>query len=379
MSNVDNKFADEMSEAVADLRAEAEETVLLADKEKELKKARIEQMHSDMIRNREELERLSKIDIMKLNPEHLEKMDAEHDLTVLSMKERLPFVNEILTEVVPFNYPNLILLGAKSGEGKTSFTSAAVLALLKAGKRVMVISNEEMAVNYYNRVICLNKGWNINDLKSFTKDQHEELKKLRAMMYNTGRLRVIDSDFDDMKNATRTIEGVKFLFDKILEAQKASGKAPFDAIFLDYYQNCTQSKTDPRKRPHEVLEELSKFLDDMYKKLHAPIIVLGQMKPESKEESGFEFRLKGSKSIFVPCTFALELIPEKLRRMTRFIVHKHRWSSKNGECVELGFDRGHYVEYTMDFQQKVAEFNERRAHSEQMKPILAKIDERKKE
>jgi replicative DNA helicase len=370
----------DMSSAVEELREEARQAVDLAEKEKLIRRKRTERMYKQELESEAELDRLSKIDILKLNPEHLEKMDREHDLTVLSMNSRLPFVNDILTDIVPYNYPNLILLGAKSGEGKTSFTSAAVLALLKDGKRVLIISNEEMSVNYYNRVIALNKGWNINDLKSFTPEQHAELKRMRALMYNTGRLRVIDSDFNDMKNATRTVEGVKFIFEQVLQAQNdAGGVCPFDAIYLDYYQNCGTSTADPRKRRHEVLEDLSKFLDDMYKKVHAPVTVLSQMKPESKEESGFEFRIKESKSIFVPSTFALELIPDKARRMTKFIVHKHRWSSRAGEAVELGFDRGHYVEYTMDFQQRVAEINEQREHRKQMQKVLKNIDERKKE
>jgi len=372
-------MAKELTSEVSELLEAGEAQVQLAEKEKFIRRRKLEKQYDDIVQNEAEVERLSKIDIFQVSTEYLEKMDEQHEMTIASMKDRMPFVNKILTELVPFNYPNLILLGAKTGHGKTSFTSASLRALLRDKRNTLVLSNEEMAVNYYNRVICLHKDWDVNKIKDFTKEQHEELRKLRALMYRSRRLTVIDPDFDSMKDATRTIEGIKFLLDKVYEAQEAhpEKKCAYDAIYLDYYQNCGSSKLDPRKRRHEVLEDLSKYLDMMYKKIKAPIVVLSQIKPEAKDESDFEFRIKESKSIFVPSTFALELAPDKNRSMTKCICHKHRWSSRAGEGVDLGFDRGHFVEYSMEFQQKIAERNERKEHAATMQKALRNIDDKK--
>jgi hypothetical protein len=365
----------EDNDPIEELLAEAEKTVQLAEKKKLIEQNRTEKAYQLILKEEEDKARLSNVDILAINPKFIEKMDQDHEMTVQSMKDRLPFVNPTLTDLVPFSFPNLLFIGAKTGSGKTSFTSAAVLTLLRAGKKVLVISNEELAANYYNRVLCLNKGWNINRMKEFTPEQHEELRRLRTQTYETGRLNVIDSDFADMKGATSTLEGMKLIFEKLYEIQLTQdGKCPYHAIFVDYFQNCGTSINNSRMRKHEVLEELTKFLDTMYKKLHAPITVLGQIKPESKDETDLEFRIKDSRSIYVPATFALELQPDKAKSSTRFIVHKHRWSSRAGESIELGFDRGHFVEYTMAFQEKVLREAANREHAQIMKPLIERMD-----
>src|SRR5262249_14885101 len=91
------------------------------------------------------------------NEEDLEEeiriVDQDHRLMLESIRKSMFFVNEDLTHLVPFNYPNLVFVAGRTGDGKTTFAAAMILGLLTNDRLVLVISNEELAVNYYTGYI----------------------------------------------------------------------------------------------------------------------------------------------------------------------------------------------------------------------------------
>src|SRR5690606_39649450 len=99
------------------------------------------------------------------------------------MKNRLPFVNEELTELVPFSYPNLLLIGAKTGHGKATSLANIAYTLIMIGKRVLVISNEQLGVNVFNRVACLHRNYNINSFQSFSDKMYNDIKDILVKIY----------------------------------------------------------------------------------------------------------------------------------------------------------------------------------------------------
>ena len=224
-------------EIMAHAQAHVKEHGALQSKKAELDKIRIEQQYDRVKQNQKDQARLEQVDITAVNEDFVAKMDREHELMRQSLKNRLPFVNAQLSELVPFSYPNLLLVGAKTGHGKSTFLANIAYTLVASGKKVLVISNEEMGVNVYNRIACLHRGYNINKFQSFSDEQHADIKDLRGKFYRSNRLKVIDADYPDMKDATITNEGLKFILDKLLEEQEANGgNATYDAILLDYLQ-----------------------------------------------------------------------------------------------------------------------------------------------
>lgn len=346
-------------DVVKKIEAEAKAEVSYDQKKKIIDRHRIDSQLEYIERKKAEIERLSKIDITALPESYFDKMDEEHDRMIQSLTNRMPFINPDLTEFVPFSYPNLLLIGGKTGHGKSTTAANIVYSLLNdvnaAGqpRKVLVISNEEMSINVLNRIICLEEGWNLNNIKSFSAQQHETLKVRRREISENGRLRVIDSDFPGFKDVTTSIEGIKFILENAYDKFKATGEA-YDAIIIDYFQKITISKENPRLRPFDVLVEVTNFLDGFYKRYPAPVVIFSQIKPESKDDSEFEHRVKLCKNIFVVSTHALEIIPDKRTLSTEFVCHKHRFSSdENGTSVVVGWDKGFLVPYTEEFRMAV--------------------------
>lgn len=345
----------ETQPVVDELMREIEERTTQIEKERAVKKYRTDQAYNRVKEAQDELDKFKTLDVTEIKDDYVDKMDKEHDMMLESFNKRLPLVTKELTEKIPFSYPNLIFIGARSGMGKSTFAANTVYKLMKEGKKVLVISNEEMGVNVYNRVICLDKGWNVNNITNFTSDQHAELKKFRAALYRSGRINVIDNSFSGYKNATTTLEGIKFILNNLKEKYVKTGKADYDAILIDYFQKINESKVMIGAKDWEVLGKLSEFLDTYYKDFPAPIVVFGQLKND-KEEGGddFEYRIKGGKSIHVVSTVCLELAPDKQKKCTDVKVHKNRWGSESDVTIPLGWEKGLFVAYTPEFQLKMS-------------------------
>jgi replicative DNA helicase len=357
--------------AIEDLMNHVNEVHSLSQKKSELEKLKIDRQYDQYKKNQVDLERLSKVDVTSVNQDFIDKMDREHDLMRQSLKNRMVFVNRELSDLVPFSYPNLLLVGAMSGHGKSTFLANIAYPLIIDKKRVFVISNEEMSVNVYNRVACLHRGYNINRFQSFTDEMHEDIKAVRTKLYQGNRLKVVDSDFPDMKDATTTLEGLKFILDKLLEEQeKNNGKATYDVVMIDYLQKIDSSKENPRTEGWAVMKKVSDMLDIFYKKYHAPVVVFTQLKPEDSEDQNIEYRIKGGKSIYVSSTYCLELRPIKEQRKTEFIVHKHRFNDKVNSVLEQAHENGKYSTYTAEFKLKVHQENADREHAQMLSKVL---------
>lgn len=340
---------------IDDLQKEIEERSTFLEKERMVKNFRVEKAYEKVKEAQDEIEKFKKLDVTQVKDSYVDKMDREHDLMLESFKKKLPMVVNSLTEKVSFSYPNVIFVGARTGSGKSTFAANVVHCLMKEGKRALVISNEEMSLNVYNRVICLEKGWNVNKITSFSKEQHDELKRLRSLIYRSGRINVIDNDFPDFKNATTTLEGIKFILNNLKEKYKKTGEADYDAILIDYYQKINESKDNPGSEGWNVLSKVSEFIDTFYKEYPAPIMIFGQLKGKTEDGGDdFEYRIKGGKSIHVISTVCLELAPDHERRCTTVICHKNRWGEEAGVQIPLGYDKGKFVEYTPEFQMRMS-------------------------
>lgn len=348
-------MSDSVKQHIDDLQKEIEERSTFIEKERAVKNFRVEKAYEKIKEAQDEIEKFKKLDVTQTKDSYLEKMDREHDLMLESFKKKLPLVVNSLTEKIPFSYPNVIFVGARTGSGKSTFAANVIHKLMKEGKRSLVISNEEMSLNVYNRIICLEKNWNLNAITRFSKDQHDELKRLRSVIYKSGRVNVIDNDFPDFKNATTTLEGIKFILNNLKEKYKKTGQADYDAIIIDYYQKINESKDNPGSEGWSVLSKVSEFIDSFYKEYPAPIMIMGQLKGDTEDGgSDFEYRIKGGKSIHVIATVSLELAPDKGRKCTNVICHKNRWGEDSDINIPLGWDRGRFVEYTPEFQLKIS-------------------------
>lgn len=319
----------------------------LIRKKRFVEEARINRDYSNTLEGQNQIKLFQELDLSRDDPDKVEKIIRESNDYIKSARKNMRFISEDFDGVVPFHANNIILIGAYSGDGKSTITANVAYSLLKQKKNVLVISNEEKAGDIYNRVTCLVNGWSYNKHAEITEDQMEVFSKYVRAMRN--HLRVVDNDSEGIANLTITYEGITGLLNSIL----AKGII-YDAIIIDYYQNVNTFAGQINAEPWKVQEKFANFLDDFKNKYPAPIVLLAQIKQRDKEnETPFKDRIEGRKSLYNKATFAVEVRADKKNRRTEWTIHKQRFGDNVGESFYTGWDLGKYVRYDKDFQLKV--------------------------
>lgn len=301
-------------------------------------------------------------DIVKDNSDYME-----------AAKDPMCFINDSFKDVVPFFQKNLILVGAKTGEGKsTAVANIAFTSLLSKNKltgkmyRILVITNEEKREDFYNRITALIKGWHYTNHSKFTSDQIKEFNQMIPILSSSGRLTVIDNNHNGSHGVTTSIEGIETLFNNLIET-----KEYYDVVLIDYYQNIITSKMDPKLDQYRVQEKFARLVDDFKNNYPAPIVVMAQLKSQKENsQDPFQIRLMGSKSIMVPSTLAIEMVIDRKNLRTKWVVHKSRYTEGMGKDFWTGYDKGKIVEYSTAFAEKV----QKMAYEKEARRVNQEID-----
>ncbi len=356
----------------AQIKANQEKLELLKAEERTLskKKNEIDRFNTDARYQRiqdskRDLEEMKKVNVSLKNTKNIEKAIVLGREYMDSAAHCMTFINEDFNGVVPFFAKNLILMGAYSGEGKSTTTANIAYPLLQQGKKVLVISNEEMVADVYNRVTCLFRGLIYSNHEKFTKEQKDMFDESAKIL--SQRMYVIDNN-SEVSGITTSYEGITGILNKLIEENER-----YDVIIIDYYQNVTDMKSDPSMESFKVQDKLAVFLDDFKNRYSAPIVVMAQMKPRDKENTQpFKERIEGRKSIYNKCTFAIEARADKQKMCTEWTVQKTRFNNCHGKVVLTGWEMGKYIKYTDEFKFKVFEMNEKRQLAQYQKKELEK-------
>lgn len=290
-----------------------------------------------------------------LTPQEIADIQKANDEYIEAAQKPMEFINaKTFAKVVPFFRKNFILIGGKTGEGKSTTVANIAFSVLRQKNkttgqlcRVLVITNEERAEDFYNRVTALIKGWHYTNHSDFTKEQvdtfHEYIPKLAK------NLVVIDNNKNGSSGATTSIEGIEAIFENLLES-----KTYYDVVIIDYYQNITHSKVNPYSSENEVQAKLARMMDK-YKNLYpAPIVMMAQVNPPDKDDKvPFQYRIKGRKLIMDPATLVMEMTADRKNLRTLWTIHKSRFTEAVGQTVTTGYKYGKFVEYTNDFAVEV--------------------------
>lgn len=290
----------------------------------------------------------------------------ENSLYMKAAREKMRFINKSFDNAIPFFRKNLLLIAAKTGEGKSTTVANIVRETIRhvseaTGKRrrVLVLTNEEKSEDVYNRVTCLVNGWSYVNHDKFTDVQVETFNKYIGFLSKSKLLTVIDDSFNGASGTTTTLEGICQVFDNLI-----ANNEWYDVIILDYYQNVKESRTNVMLTEYEVQAALVGRLDKYKNVYPAPIVVLAQLMPTAEEGMPFRNRVEGRKSIVNVCTCAVEIVPNREDLSTEWLIHKSRFNESAGKKITTGYDRGQYVPYTEEFQEKVRQLRSRQATEE---------------
>jgi predicted ATP-dependent serine protease len=324
----------------------------LKKKEFALKESRIHSDYENAVKKKEEVERFNSFTLDNLDTvAYSNKLKNRTEDYMEAAASRMVFVlnNKNFNTIVPFFRKNLILVGAESGTGKSTCTANIAVQLAMHGQSAVIITNEEMADDVYNRMTSVAKGIPYDNHATLSKEQKQVFKDTIDIWVNRG-IHVIDNDHMDTGDLTSSLEGLDMILRKLMSSTKK-----YDAVIIDYFQQFNESKNAGKEDASwAILEKVAKKLDTFKNSYPAPIVLFAQIKPNEKDaQTPFKLRIEGSRKIFNYCTCALEIRANKAERLTEWILHKNRFNSSDVRSFKTGWDKGKYVEYTEEFKQKV--------------------------
>lgn len=323
-----------------------------------LREHRVERDLTTLLKNKEEIERGKSIDFSTLSKEYIDGLVSSSNEYIDAAKKSMCFMNEQFRLVVPYFQKNLILVGADTGDGKSTTIANAVYSTIMSvnpatGKngRALVLSNEEAAEDFYNRITAVHLGLKYTNHANITEEEKQQYAKYIPEWCEDNSLSVIGDTYQGISGWTTTIEGIEKIFTSLLESDN-----PPDVVFIDYYQNIKRSKNDPDMVDWKCQSMFAAFMDKMKLVYPGPIVVMAQMKRLTGEDdtTPFNVRLKGSKEICDKATFIGEITPERSLLRSRWKVWKARFNDCTGIDFHVGYDRGKFVPYTEEFQKSVA-------------------------
>jgi hypothetical protein len=358
----ENKFIDP-------IHAQIEEGALDERKRKEVLKKELvvrERKVDTTLQMYEEADRNSAIekgiDYGLMSPEAVAKVIQDNTDYILASRKKMRFINKVFDKMVPFFRKNLILVGARTGGGKSTTVANIAIEMLRNKDpetleplTILIISNEESTEDVYNRITCLLKGWHYVNHDEFTDEQLAFFN--RSVQYLSKFITVVDNNFGGSSGTTSSIEGISNIFDNQIEAGKKTGKW-YSAVIIDYFQKICFSRANPMLDQYKVQSMFAKKLDD-YKNLYpAPIVLLAQVRPAGEENPlDFKLRIEGSKEISNVATCAIEMEPCPQELYSEWTIHKSRFNEKLGDSIKTGYEKGRYVEHTDVFKAMVAARN----------------------
>lgn len=323
-----------------------------------LQEHRVDRDLTRLMQNQDELKKGQEVDFSSLPQSYVDELVNSSNKYIEAARLSMCFMNEMFRLVVPYFQKNLILIGADTGDGKSTTVANIIYSTITTpnpatGKlgRALVLSNEEAPEDFYNRITAVHMGLKYTNHNLITDEEKETYAKFIPLWCKDDRLSIIGDTYQGISGWTTTLEGIEKIFTNLID----SGNAP-DVVILDYYQNVKRSKNDPELDQYKTQAMFAAFLDKMKLVYPGPIVVMAQMKRLTGDDdtTPFNVRLKGSKEICDKATFIAEITPERKLLRSKWKIWKSRFNDSAGEDFHVGYDRGKFVPYDEAFQASVA-------------------------
>lgn len=334
-SAINQQLVDNMKKAV-------EEKTAVKTMEIELHTAQVKAKYADLKKRQEDKEASEKFSLDITDSKYYKDLAISNSEYFYYVKQSGKFLGKEFEGFVPYFANNLILIGAKSGSGKSTLTANFALDAYDQGKNVLIITNEEVVSDCYNRITCLQNHWSYTNHGTFTSEQ---IKTFNSNYEKLGeKIRIIADHHNGRGGLTTTLEGITYILESL---HKTS--VQYDVIIIDYFQNISQSLDHPYKKEWEILDKLTQYLDQFRKVYKAPIILLSQINQD--DDAPFKERIERCKSIYNRATCAIEVNAIYDQLATDFTIHKSRFSQGIGKKIIMGFDKGRYVDRSAQIKQ----------------------------
>ncbi len=339
-------------------------------KKKEVQANRINNEHDRLKEGERKAKLAESSSFGALSKDYVDRLAKESTEYIESTAASMKFICKTFDKRVPFFSKNLILIGADTGQGKSTCvanivrqTLSQINPLTGKSRRCLVITNEENVVDFYNRVTCLIKGWHYVNHDLFTEEQKRTFAEYFKILSADGRLTVIDDNHnsagEEVEGLTTTVEGIDTIFRNMMR-----DKDWYDVVIIDYYQGVMESTRDPMLDEYKVQRKLTHVLEKYRKIYPAPIVVMAQVHGPTEDErereriSPFQVRIHGTKLITTKATVIMEMIADRQNLETEWYFHKGRFSQATGTSINTGYDNGKFVYLSDEFKENIKRMRE---------------------
>lgn len=162
----------------------------------------------------------------------------------------------------------LVVIGAKSSHGKTTFATNVALHALKAGRRIAFYSLEMSMQKVTSRILSMECGISSNTLQRLRLTEVEHQRVINAV----GRLKAsVASQFYFDNRSIRDV-------DSLVMSVRALKKAhDVDCIVVDYLQLMDAAPGAKVENTNKLLGSIAHRLHDLAQDLHIAILLLSQI------------------------------------------------------------------------------------------------------
>lgn len=303
----------------------------------EIKNDFVEKKNQNVIKNEELQINHSLIEkIIENNTNIAEKASIRIDSYIDILNKKIYFINNELTETIPFCKDNLYLIMSQTGCGKSTVVSNIAHSLYKQEQKSLIISNEEAMEDVLMRIACLDLGLSFNMFKK-GKMSNEEIDMCKKLLPNISKYIHIFGISEEGMSPTDV--------DDVVSVLEGSLKYDYSAILIDYFQ-LVRYKKSSIKNTYEILDELRIYLQKFIKKSNAPLVVMSQLYSQGKRKSSdIDARLKNNSNIMETATVCIEVIPDFAESSSIFKIHKDRFGSA-GKEFKFFFKKGKYIPFS---------------------------------
>jgi replicative DNA helicase len=265
--------------------------------------------------------------------EKIRQYETDKARRALSQRQAIPFVSVDFDDSFRLTQ-GLYLVGAKSGQGKSSAAGAIIATFIEnvPKRRVIMLSNEETAQVTYDRVACvmLKKNFSKYMKGRLPPSERNEVEELSYKLIDR-----IDVESGESKYDMSCYEDVKGVL-----AYAASVK-DVGLILLDYHQTVTWSRDNPEQESFQVSKRLGHHLKEYGRKATVPVIDLVQLNPKDNSPD-FSQRVQNDRTLYNHAYAAVEISPDFETGITKFVIHKDRYGQQQGRVIEMAFKDGRY-------------------------------------
>jgi replicative DNA helicase len=235
-----------------------------------------------------------------------------------------------------FRKHELILVGGRTGAGKTQFGVNCAYNAWRSGHRVLFISCEMPRTRILMRL--LSRHANINNRlilsATLTNEDMNKVSDFTNLLNADDNLLIFDSIGD-------RLEDLSILIDHYCKA-----KPPIDMVIIDYAQYLK-----PKKRMRDTLEnlqEVSTYIKNLTVKYPITTILLSQLNREAGDNPPELSHIRGNDSFAHDCDGCILLNPHKDKKSMEFRLRKMRYGEEGDHMVGIDLGTSKFFSLTED-------------------------------